>query len=222
MKLTYMQRLEATLKYKSGEGSYEQIAKEYGIKMSSLQEIVSKYESLGKDGLKDTRENMNCSNELKVRAADDYLSGKGSLLEICRKYKIRSKAALRDWIKWYNGHSVSNKTKGQKRMTKGRKTTQEERAEIVTFCIEHGKDYALTIETYKVSYQQIYAWVRKYETSGIDGLADNRGKTKPKNEMTCEEKLRVENKMLETKIKELEMENAFLKKLREMRAAMRQ
>lgn len=37
-------------------------------------------------------------------------------------------------------------------MTNGRKTTQEERAEIVAFCIEHGKDYGLTIGTYKVSY----------------------------------------------------------------------
>jgi len=35
--------------------------------------------------------------------------------------------------------------------------------------------------------------------------------------MTNKEKLRAENKMLETKIKELEMENAFLKKLRELR-----
>ena len=42
MKLTYMQRLEAALKYKNGEGTYEQIAKEYGIKLSSMQEIASK------------------------------------------------------------------------------------------------------------------------------------------------------------------------------------
>ena len=55
-------------------------------------------------------------------------------------------------------------------MAKGRKTTQEERGKIVAFCIEHGKDYPLTIQTYGVSYQQIYAWVRKYEEKGIDGL----------------------------------------------------
>ena len=63
-------------------------------------------------------------------------------------------------------------------MTKGRKTTQEERAQIVAFCIEHGKDYALTMETYQVSYQQVYSWVRKYEASGVDGLVDRRGKLK--------------------------------------------
>ena len=31
-------------------------------------------------------------------------------------------------------------------MNKGRKTTQEERAEIVAFCIEHGKDHRLAME----------------------------------------------------------------------------
>lgn len=41
-------------------------------------------------------------------------------------------------------------------MTKGRKTTYEERVEIVKYCIEHEMDYAQTAEKYQVSYQQIY------------------------------------------------------------------
>ena len=69
-------------------------------------------------------------------------------------------------------------------MTKGRKTTQEERAKIVAFCIEHNYDYGLTVETYGVSYNQIYAWVRKYEEGGVDKLKDNRGRTKPMEEYT--------------------------------------
>lgn len=72
---------------------------------------------------------------------------------------------LRDWILWYNGHKEikgCSSTKGEIYMTKGRKTTQKERVEIVAFCIEYNKDYGLTVETYNVSYQQIYAWVRKY------------------------------------------------------------
>jgi len=102
-------------------------------------------------------------------------------------------------------------------MTKGRKTTQEERAEIVAFCIEHGKDYGLTVETYGVSYQQIYAWVRKYEEKGVEGLTDRRGKAKPESELTEEDRLRQENKILQAKIKDQEMEIALLKKLRELR-----
>lgn len=102
-------------------------------------------------------------------------------------------------------------------MTKGRKTTQEERAQIVAFCIEHGKDYALTVETHQVSYQQIYSWVRKYEASGVDGLVDRRGKSKPEDELTETERLRQENRILQAKLKDKEMEIALLKKLRELR-----
>ena len=102
-------------------------------------------------------------------------------------------------------------------MTKGRKTTQEERSQIVAFCIEHGKDYALTVETYQVSYQQIYSWVRKYEASGVDGLVDRRGKTKPVGDLTETERLRQENRLLQAKLKDKEMEIALLKKLRELR-----
>ena len=102
-------------------------------------------------------------------------------------------------------------------MTKGRKTTQEERAQIVAFCIEHGKDYGLTVETYQVSYQQIYSWVRKYEEQGVDGLVDRRGKTKPVDELSEAERLRQENRILQAKLKEKEMEIALLKKLRELR-----
>ena len=119
---------------------------------------------------------------------------------------------------WYNGHGELKKrtaAKGEIYMTKGRKTTQEERVEIVAFCIEHGKDYGLTVRTYRVSYQQIYAWVRKYEEKGVKGLSDRRGKPKPEEEMTEEDRLRQENKILQAKIKDQEMEIALLKKLKE-------
>lgn len=51
-------------------------------------------------------------------------------------------------------------------MTKGRKTTLDERIEIVSYCMEHGKDYQLTCQKYAVSYNQLYSWVRKYEEKG--------------------------------------------------------
>lgn len=164
--------------------------------------------------------NKKYSAELKQKAVNDYLNGGESQYEICQKYGILSHSTLQDWILWYNGHRVfkeRSSAKGEIYMTKGRKTTQEERAEIVAFCIEHGKDYGLTVETYKVSYQQIYAWVRKYEEKGVQGLTDRRGKTKPENELTEEDRLRQENKILQAKIKDQEMEIALIKKLRELR-----
>ena len=101
-------------------------------------------------------------------------------------------------------------------MTKGKKTTQQERAEIVAFCLEQGKDYLLTVRRYGVSYNQIYSWVRKYEAKGIDGLADGRGRTKPESEMTDTEKLQAQVKLLEAQLRDKQMEVDLLKKVREL------
>ncbi len=167
-----------------------------------------------------SHKNKKYSLELKNQAVQSYLSGEGSLRETCKKYGISDKHTLQNWILWYNGHREIKKrsgARGEIYMTKGRKTTQEERAEIVAFCIEHNKDYSLTVKTYNVSYQQIYAWVRKYEEGGVDKLKDNRGRTKPVEEMTEVEKLKAEMKILEAKNRQLEIENAFIKKLQELK-----
>ena len=166
------------------------------------------------------RKNKKYRQELKIAAVKSYLAGEGSLIQTCKKFGILRHKQLQDWIKWYNGHKENkdcSSAKGEIYMTKGRKTTQEERAEIVAFCIEHNKDYGLTVETYNVSYQQIYAWVRKYEEGGVDQLKDNRGRTKPVDEMTEVEKLKAEMKILEAKNRQLEIENAFIKKLQELK-----
>ena len=165
------------------------------------------------------RRNKKYSKELKTSAVQEYLSGKGSQRSICKKYGILAKRTLECWIKVYNGHKKLRESHGSGTeiyMTKGRKTNQQERSEIVAFCVEHGKNYPMTIEKYGVSYQQIYSWVRKYEEKGIDGLADKRGRTKPIEEMTEIEKLRAENRILQAKNLDLEIENAFIKKLKEL------
>ena len=167
-----------------------------------------------------SHKNNKYSKEMKLQAVKDYLNGEGSYGTLKEKYKLRSSTQLKNWVMWYNGHKEfkeRSSAKGEIYMTKGRKTTQEERAEIVAFCIEHGKDYGLTVETFKVSYQQIYTWVKKYEEKGVNGLTDRRGKAKPENELTEEDRLRQENKILQAKIKDQEMEIALLKKLRELR-----
>ena len=101
-------------------------------------------------------------------------------------------------------------------MTKRRVTTQDERLEIVSYCISHNKDYRETMEKYGVSYQQIYSWVSKYEKQGVDGLLDKRGKRKPMEEMDETERLRAENKMLKAQNELKELEILVLKKLQEI------
>ena len=167
-----------------------------------------------------SRRNKKYSKELKFEAVQAYVNGEGSYEALRKRFEILNSTQLKRWVKWYNGHKEFRERRGAEGdiyMTKGRKTTQEERGEIVAFCIEHGKDYPLTIRTYGVSYQQIYTWVRKYEEKGLDGLRDGRGRAKPADEMSAEERLRMENKILKAQLKDAEMENKLLKKLRELR-----
>lgn len=56
-----------------------------------------------------------------------------------------------------------------------RKTTLEERKEIVEYCISHNRDYKNTAVKFDVSYSQIYSWVKKYDTNGETGLTDISG-----------------------------------------------
>lgn len=213
-------RIEIVKEYQKGYTSFKQLGEKYGLHNESVRRLVRKYEVEGVEGLKNKRNKKKYSREIKIQAVKDHLSGKGSVLDICCKYKISNPSMVISWEKWYNGHKEfkePSSAKGDSYMTKGRKSTQEERVEIVAFCIEHGKDYGLTVEKYKVSYQQIYTWVKKYEEKGVNGLTDRRGKAKPENELTEEEHLRQENKILQAKIKDQEMEIALLKKLRELR-----
>ena len=131
-------------------------------------------------------------------------------------YKV-SYQQIYSWVKKYETAGVDGLVDRRGKAKAADELTEAERAQIVAFCIEHGKDYALTVETYQVSYQQIYSWVRKYEASGVDGLVDRRGKAKPENELTEAERLRQENRMLQAMLKDKEMEIALLKKLRELR-----
>lgn len=165
------------------------------------------------------RRNKKYSAELKLQAVQDYLNGGGSYETLKEKYKLRSSTQLKNWVIWYNGHKEIKERRGagtEIYMTKGRKTTLEERIDIVEYCIEHGKDYPAAIEKYGISYQQIYSWVRKYEEKGVDGLRDGRGRTKPVEEMSDVEKLEAENRLLKAQLRDKEVEMLLLKKLQEL------
>ncbi|EAG4326530.1 hypothetical protein CAV89_15120 [Listeria monocytogenes] len=101
-------------------------------------------------------------------------------------------------------------------MTKGRKTTFEERVEIVKACLTNEKDYKTTAVQYDVTYQQVYQWVRKFEEGGEVSLQDRRGRTKPTGERTPEDELRLKIQQMERENERLRAENLLLKKLEEI------
>ena len=219
-KLTDEERIAAVQEYLEGKGSYAAIAKRYGINHERFRQMVIRAKTEGIKAVRISSRNKKYSTEIKLKAVTEYLEGKCSQMEICAKYHITQDTVLRRWISCYNsGKDFKECTRSERGITmnKGRKTTQEERAEIVAFCIENGKDYGIAMEKYGISYQQIYSWVRKYEAKGVEGLTDRRGKAKSEDALTEADRLRMENKILQAKLKDMEMENKLLKKLRELR-----
>ena len=96
-----------------------------------------------------------------------------------------------------------------------RKTTIEERKEIVEYCISHDRDYKVTASLYDVSYSQVYSWVKKYDADGENGLSDKRGRHKPDGEVDELERLRRENIRLKRQLEEKDMVVELLKKVKE-------
>lgn len=201
-----------------GEYTVYELESIYNINNLSIYDWVYKYERYGVDGLKEASTWRKYSKELKLAAVKDYLSGELSIREVTRTYEIPSTSTLRGWIKKYNSHrELKDTSKGRKNsMTKGRKTTWNERVQIVLDCLENGKDFQRTAEDYEVSYQQVYQWVKKYEDGGDEVLKDKRGRKKEEAELTPEEKIQLQIKKLERENERLRAENLFLKKLEEI------
>ena len=98
------------------------------------------------------------SAEDKIYAVNLYLDGRKSQRQIAAAYGVKP-SSVNQWIrnyqsmgadaftlkenKKYNGHEElkSSGTGGSTIMTKGRKTTFDERVEIVQYCIEHDHKY---------------------------------------------------------------------------------
>ena len=217
VKYSIEEKLNAVQKYLDGKESMYSIANRFGIDVSAVRLWVNKYRAMGVDAFS-TNQNKHYTKEEKEQAVAAYLHGEGSLMSICKKFKIHSTAQLRNWIKKYNGHEElkASGTGGTVIMTKGRKTTFEERVEIVQYCIAHNRNYAKTAEQYQVSYQQARNYIVKYEAGGVEALRDNRGKRKRPDEMSELEKLRAEVKILKAEKERAEMEASFLKKLEEI------
>lgn len=203
------------------EASPNHEAKQLGIAKSTVTDWIRKYQADGEEGLRESRGWNVYSKELRVAAIKDVLSGNYSIRGATKKYHISDKGVLTRWISKYTSGEESKPTmrkgKGQSLMNKGRKTTFQERLEIAQYTVANDLDYQKSIEKYGVSYPQVYAWVRKYQSGGERALKDHRGRKKPVEELDDHERLQLRIKELEARNEYLEMENAFAKKLAEIK-----
>ena len=207
-------------KYKNGI-SLSEIIKECNLPTSmarTIKEWYRKYEEYGEDVFNnEIKKKTNYSKEFKAKIIEEYLYKGLSSYDLSIKYNISSSSVVRGWIRKYNdGVELMefNPKKGVYTM-KSRKTTLEERIEIVNYVLANDNDYKGAAEKYNVTYANVYQWVMKYNRSGVAGISDNRGRpSSPKTtkELSEVEKKEIEIEKLKEKLEYLELENRVLKK----------
>ncbi|MBQ9037644.1 MAG: transposase [Erysipelotrichaceae bacterium] len=179
---------------------------------------VRMYKKHGSEIFNDKPHNRSYSKEFKEKVVREYLAGHGSLSDLQIKYGIPSMETIRNWISMYNKHIEMKDydPKPEVYMAESRKTTLEERKEIVKYCLEHDRDIKTTASLYKCSYQQVRSWVLKYEENGDDGLLDRRGKRKDEDELTELEKAQRKIAQLEREKEEFRKKYELLKKAEQL------
>lgn len=220
-KYSHEEKVRACEDYFSGKRSALQIANDFGLSKISggIRHWFCSYQNGGAESLLPKSKNSTYKKEFKIQVVEEYLEGKGSLRSLTAKYNISSIETLRRWILRYNSDMELKDydPKQEVYMAEARrKTTKEERIEIVTYCIAHNQDYKGTAERYGVSYSQVYSWVKKYASQGEDGLTDKRGRHKSDEEVDELEKLRRENQRLKRQLEEKDMTVELLKKAKEL------
>lgn len=216
-KLKVQEKIDLIRRCQTGELGKTEASRIAGVDLKTIYHWLARYEAEGESGFMAYSRNRVYTPEAKLNAVRDYLSGKGSQLEICKKYKIRNTHCLQGWIKVYNAHGDFSSRKysgGGSYMKQGRTTTQEERVQIAKECIASGKNYGEIAQKYQVSYQQVRTWTLRFEELGEAGLEDRRGRRKkdqtPRTEL---EEAQIEIEQLKHKLYLAEMENTLLKKL---------
>ena len=97
-KLSFEEKLKLVLACISKEIGVCEAARIAQVNHSAVRSWIKGYEAEGVEWLLPHAKNRAYSTELKTEAVLAYLSGKTSLLEICKEYKIRSTTQLRNWI----------------------------------------------------------------------------------------------------------------------------
>lgn len=216
-RFTPYEKEQACLDYINGNRSRSEICNCLHISTRTIQDWAVIYKKYGILGFTKKTKNRSYSKEFKMELVEKCISGEASSIDLGHQYDISS-GLLRKWIRMYNAN-IELKDYNPKRevyMAKARrKTTIDERKEIVNYCIEHNRNYKETASLYDVSYSQVYSWVKKYDSDGEEGLVDKRGHHKLDDEVDELERLRRENVRLKRQLEEKDMTVELLKKVKE-------
>lgn len=149
--------------------------------------------------------------EDKIQAVKRYLNGNESSYQIAKSLGTDHKAILK-WVKQYDYNGEEAFVKQYTNYT------QQFKLDVLNYMVEHGTSLIETAAIFKISAPSaISKWRKQFETLGLDALqSKKKGRLSMKKESMKQTKQTLAEgsvEALEARIKQLEMENAYLKKL---------
>ncbi|MGX8679774.1 MAG: helix-turn-helix domain-containing protein [bacterium] len=214
-------KVKACTDYISGKKSAIEIAAELNMGKHGrviIRKWANKYDRYGADTFSPKKHNKHYSKEFKETVVNDHFENGLSQEELALKYDIPDRSTVGSWINKYNSHIELKDYDPEPEvyMANSRKTTYEERIEIVNDCLANGHNIKKTAAKYGCSYSQVRQWVIKFEKDGEEGLADRRGRRKAEEELTDLEKANRRIRQLEREKEELRRKYELLKKAEEL------
>lgn len=105
-KYTSEEKLNIVKGYLNGLFSLEEKAHELGYKSAPgcFKRWVRQYQEQGAEGLLCSAGNKSYTAEFKTMVVEEYLSGKGSAVELAAKHKISTADVLLHWVSLYNAN----------------------------------------------------------------------------------------------------------------------
>ena len=215
-------KIAACEKYRNGKGSFVSISNEVGCDVSCLRKWYYDYINHGETIFEDKTRNASYTVEFKLAVINEMKNS--SIMTASSKFGI-STAVVRKWFLSYNnGETIKDYSPCSEVYTmKARKTTFEERIDIVKYVLENNNDYKGAAATYSVPYASIYQWVQKYLKYGEESLRDSRGRHKKgelKRNLTELEKKDIEIERLKRELERHIRTEEILKKNLEIRKQM--
>ena len=216
-KFTAFEKLKLIEEFQQSGIPNATFARQHGIDKIALERWSKRYQRDGLEGLEEAKKNKHYSKDLKLAVVLAYLNGEGTFVELADRYGLRNSTQAKVWVAKYNGDKPLTASPSRKQVpTMRKKTTFEERIEVVAYVVKHKHSYTEAAKHFQVSYQQARSWVLKAKNGGYEALVDNRGHHKDESELTDLDKANLRIRQLEAELKDKELVEQFAKKLLEL------
>ena len=215
-------KIAACEKYKKGKGSFKSISEEIGCDKAIFYKWYHDYVNHGESVFDEKPRNNSYTTEFKLGVIDEIKNS--SIVAVSSKFGISTSVVRKWFLSYNNGETIKDYSPcGEVYTMKARKTTFEERIDIVKYVLENDNDYKGAANTYSVPYASVYQWVQKYLQYGEESLRDSRGRPKTgesKRNLTELEKKDIEIERLKRELERHKRAEEIFKKNLEIRRQM--